>query len=172
MTDELSDEDTPSPDTSPEPLLGDTNSFVFGYSSSNVNLKPFHPLPSQVRFYANVFEKNVDPIYKVIHKPSLAKLIKEVEAGLDTLTRVKEALLFAVYFAVVTRYSYLRLSKLVSTYVFLVYLLKMLMASLGLKRQFYLTDIFLPLSNLSQERISLIHPISPPFKLFSSIWLL
>jgi hypothetical protein len=81
----------------------DHQSFVLGYSSSNVNLRQLHPLPSQLPFYFQVYAQKVDPLVKLLHLPSLEKMMKEAATDLNTLGRGQEALLFAIYFAVVAR---------------------------------------------------------------------
>jgi hypothetical protein len=81
----------------------DHQSFVLGYSSSNVNLRQLHPLPSQLPFYFQVYAQKVDPLLKLLHLPSLEKMMKEAANDLDSLVTSEEALLFAIYFAVVAR---------------------------------------------------------------------
>lgn len=79
--------------------------FLFGYSSSAVNLRSLHPLPSQIPFIWDVFVENVNPLTKVLHVPTMAKAIKEAKENLDCLSKSIEALLFAIYYAVVTSMS-------------------------------------------------------------------
>lgn len=95
-------------DSSPEtqdlsPAENDHQSFVLGYSSSNVDLRQLHPLPSQLPFYYQVYVEKVDPLLKMLHKPTLEKMMKEAADGLDSVGKSQEALLFAVYFAVIAR---------------------------------------------------------------------
>jgi hypothetical protein len=45
--------------------LQDHHSFVMGYSSSKVDLRALHPLPSQILFYWETYKENVDPLVKV-----------------------------------------------------------------------------------------------------------
>ncbi|OBT65017.1 hypothetical protein VE03_05273 [Pseudogymnoascus sp. 23342-1-I1] len=79
--------------------------FLFGYSSTMVNLRSLHPLPSQIPFFWDVFIENVDPLTKVLHVPTMAKAIKEAKENLDCLSKSIEALLFAIYYSVVTSMS-------------------------------------------------------------------
>lgn len=102
------DDDGLSPSLSPEAhstLTGDDQSFIFGYSSSRVNLRDSHPLPSQLPFFLQTYTHRVDPLIKILHVPTLRTLFTEAQHNLDALARDTEALLFAVYFAVITRYS-------------------------------------------------------------------
>lgn len=49
-----------------------------------------------------VYQENVDPIVKVLHVPTVDKLVKETRKNLNTLTPTNEALMFAIYFAAIT----------------------------------------------------------------------
>ncbi len=77
-------------------------SFIMGYSSSEVDLKALHPLPSQIPFYWQAFLENVQPLVKILHTPTMNKVIKEVQNNLDSLSKSTEALMFAIYFATIT----------------------------------------------------------------------
>jgi hypothetical protein len=48
--------------------------------------------------------EKVDPLLKMLHKPTLEKMMKEAADDLDSLGKSQEALLFGIYFAVITRY--------------------------------------------------------------------
>lgn len=97
-------DDDDSPETQDfSPAENDHQSFVFGYSSSNVELRPLHPLPSQLPFYFQVYVEKVDPLLKMLHKPTLEKMMKEAADDLDSLGKSQEALLFGIYFAVIAR---------------------------------------------------------------------
>ena len=80
----------------------DHHCFIMGYRSSDVDLRPLHPLPSQIPFMWQVFQENVDPILKVLHVPTMSKLIRELRNNLDSLTPSTEALMFAIYYASIT----------------------------------------------------------------------
>ncbi|CZT13198.1 related to binuclear zinc cluster transcription factor that regulates the ratio between aurofusarin and rubrofusarin biosynthesis [Rhynchosporium agropyri] len=77
-------------------------SFIMGYSSSEVNLKGLHPLPSQIPFYWQTFLENVHPLVMILHTPTMNKVIKQVQSNLNSLSRTTEALMFSIYFATVT----------------------------------------------------------------------
>lgn len=79
----------------------DHHAFLLGYRSADVDLRPLHPLPSQIPYMWQLYKENVDPIVKVIHVPSVDKLIKEARKNLDNLTPANEALMFAIYFAAI-----------------------------------------------------------------------
>lgn len=73
-----------------------------GYRSADVDLRPFHPLPSQIPFMWQIYQENVDPLVKILHAPSMDKLIREIRNNLDTLTPPTEALMFSIYYAAIT----------------------------------------------------------------------
>lgn len=77
-------------------------SFIFGYSSTNVDLRPLHPLPSMIPFMWQIYQENVDPIVKILHVPTMNKLIREIRTNLDRLTPSAEALMFSIYYGTVT----------------------------------------------------------------------
>ena len=80
-------------------------SFVMGYSSSDVDLRSLHPLPSQIPFYWQTFLENVHPLVKIMHTQTMNKVIKEVQNNLDSLSKSTEALMFSIYFATITSMS-------------------------------------------------------------------
>ncbi|GAW11645.1 hypothetical protein ANO14919_009930 [Xylariales sp. No.14919] len=80
----------------------DHHGFIFGYSSSNVDLRSLHPLPSQMLFYWQVYMDNVDPIVKLLHVPAMTKIVKELRSDMSTITPGVEALMFAIYLAAIT----------------------------------------------------------------------
>ncbi|KAH6633915.1 fungal-specific transcription factor domain-containing protein [Chaetomium sp. MPI-SDFR-AT-0129] len=77
-------------------------SFVLGYRSADVDLKKLHPMPSQIPFIWQVYQENVDPILKVVHVPSMSKIIKDIRHNLDNLNPSTEALMFSIYYAAIT----------------------------------------------------------------------
>lgn len=95
-------EETESPGTT-STLEDDHQGYVFGYASSAIDLRDLHPLPSQLPFFLKMYALKVDPCIKILHMPSMEKLIEEAQHNLDGLSRSKEALLFSVYFAVIIR---------------------------------------------------------------------
>ncbi|KAF7563532.1 hypothetical protein G7046_g573 [Stylonectria norvegica] len=79
----------------------DHHSFLFGYRSADVDLTALHPLPSQGRFLWQVYLENVEPLLKLMHIPTMDKLILGMESHAENLTAGDEALLFAIYYAAV-----------------------------------------------------------------------
>ena len=113
MREMLEDGDYPTDDEhsnshpSPQNAISDTGhqSFILGYSSSNVNLKRLHPLPSQISFYWQKYIENVDPLVKITHIPTMNKVIREIQNKLDSLSAGTEALMFSIYFATIVSMS-------------------------------------------------------------------
>ncbi|KAI1655330.1 fungal-specific transcription factor domain-containing protein [Daldinia decipiens] len=96
-------DDGSSPDSlHPRPDSIDHHGFVLGYSSSNVDLRKLHPLPSQIPFFWQVYQENVDPLVKILHVPSMNKIIRELRSNMDGISPGMEALMFAIYYASIT----------------------------------------------------------------------
>lgn len=51
----------------------DHRSFILGYGSLQVSLRPLHPLPSQISFYWQMYIENVDPIVQIMHKLTMGE---------------------------------------------------------------------------------------------------
>lgn len=99
--DESDDEDSPSTDRYDQPVT-DHHSFLFGYRSADVDLRQLHPLASQIPFIWQVYQESVDPLVKILHKPSMEKLIRDMRISYDALTPGTEALMFSIYYAAIT----------------------------------------------------------------------
>ncbi|EJT78232.1 fungal specific transcription factor domain-containing protein [Gaeumannomyces tritici R3-111a-1] len=94
---ELSEEDT-TPETSQGIPGGYSNSaFLFGNHTSDVDLRSFHPLPSQIPFIWQIYDQNVNSIIKILHSPTMAVTVSEACKRLDNLEPPLEALMFAIY---------------------------------------------------------------------------
>ena len=48
-----------------------------------------------------MYQENVDPVIKILHVPTISKLIREARTNLDNISPSAEALMFAIYFAAV-----------------------------------------------------------------------
>jgi hypothetical protein len=76
--------------------------FIMGYSSTDVDLRSLHPLPSQIPFYWQTFLDNVHPLVMIVHPPTMYKTIKDVQNNMESLSKSTEALMFSIYFATIT----------------------------------------------------------------------
>ena len=100
--------DDPTPDQSPSASGGDNggggpvhHAFLLGYSSADVDLSKLHPLPSQVPFLWQIYQENVDPLVKVLHKPSIEALMRELRRNPQSLKAADQALIFTIYYAAI-----------------------------------------------------------------------
>ena len=67
-------------------------------------LRLLHPPPTQLNVLFHQYHRNVDPMIKILHIPSLRKLVMSASANIDAVPsgNYVEALLFAMYYAAVT----------------------------------------------------------------------
>ena len=63
-----------------------------------------HPNPSQISTLCTLYLRNCDPVYKVLHRPTLLRQVAAASANLDDIPGGKstEALLFAIYYCAIT----------------------------------------------------------------------
>ncbi|OAL04622.1 hypothetical protein IQ06DRAFT_290674 [Phaeosphaeriaceae sp. SRC1lsM3a] len=76
--------------------------FIFGYSSTNVDMQALHPMEQQARQFWYTFKENVDPLVKVLHVPTFEPVFFDAVAHPDKVTKGLESLLFAIYYGAVT----------------------------------------------------------------------
>ena len=62
----------------------------------------FRPPVFQIPLYWDIFKENVDPVYKLVHKPATENLIRMASNPNSSLSPSQEALLFAICFGAVT----------------------------------------------------------------------
>ncbi|CAG9945840.1 unnamed protein product, partial [Clonostachys rosea f. rosea IK726] len=60
------------------------------------------PLPSQVPYLWQVYVDNVDPFIKILHVPSMGKIIKQAKGKFDSLSEGLRALMYAISLAAIT----------------------------------------------------------------------
>lgn len=81
------------------------HAFLFRHnlSASPPDLREFHPLPSQIPFLLDVYAENVNSIGRIIHIPTVAKMVRNLRgSNISSLTPANEALMFSIYYAAVT----------------------------------------------------------------------
>ncbi|KAL8943689.1 MAG: hypothetical protein Q9216_000888 [Gyalolechia sp. 2 TL-2023] len=80
------------------------NSFIFTFNTQKVDLRSLHPSPAQIETMCLIYVVNVDPISRVLHKPTLRKFISGAKDHIDSMPggSKMQALMFAIYFAAVT----------------------------------------------------------------------
>lgn len=90
------------PDSSP--------SFIFQDSDSFIDLEVIYPSAAHIEILFRFYFANVDPVCKILHRPTVNTYFSNLEQLLDPLThrfkfRSLEAVTFAAYFAAVTSMS-------------------------------------------------------------------
>lgn len=73
----------------------------FLISPASLTENPEHPTPHQLFIFCDVYLNNVDPVFKILHAPSLRRYLQEGAAELDCSpgARGLEALKFAICYA-------------------------------------------------------------------------
>jgi hypothetical protein len=82
-----------------------SNRHGFPFSPANIDLYSLHPSAVQIKHLWEVFTKRIDPLVKILHKPTVQLIITRIIESSETLQRLDratEALVFAVYFSAVT----------------------------------------------------------------------
>ncbi|KAL9000245.1 MAG: hypothetical protein Q9169_001147 [Polycauliona sp. 2 TL-2023] len=98
------EEDYPSPGSGSS-AAANNQGFIFSFSSTILCLRNFHPPPNQVLTYWDVYKENVDPLAKILHRPSTEKTLREAAKDLDHISKPLEVMMFSIYFAAVTSLS-------------------------------------------------------------------
>ena len=81
--------------------LSNHQAFLFGYSSLMHDLRELHPSPSQIFILWEVFKENVDPMVRILHRPTAKTILMNAASSLDRVSKPAEALLFSIYFGAV-----------------------------------------------------------------------
>ena len=105
MDDDSEEEDSQLSGQSPAETSASQSSILFGSNPLRQReLRLLHPSPTQMTALFYFFQKNVDPMAKVLHIPSLRKLVMSAAANIETIPsgNYVEALLFAMYYAAIT----------------------------------------------------------------------
>ena len=100
-------EDTPPPSTEE---TNPTKIHIFQDLDSSSNTRPIYPPTAHVSVLFHFYFKNVDPVCKIIHKPTVDKYYSDIESIIDPSTqrfkfRSLEPVTFAAYFAAVNSMS-------------------------------------------------------------------
>lgn len=103
--DSAEEEDSQLSGQSPAETSTSQSSVLFGSSPlRQKELRLLHPPPAQLTALFYFYEKNVDTMVKLLHIPSLRKLVLSASANIDAIPsgNYVEALLFAMYYAAIT----------------------------------------------------------------------
>ena len=106
---EESEEEADTPESS-HSNPSDTNypkfSILFNSTLGHAKVHPrgLHPFPPQISVLFSFYIRNVDPMCKILHIPTMQKLIVNASANLDHVRSgtYVEAILFAMYYGAVT----------------------------------------------------------------------
>ena len=55
-----------------------------------------HPLPSQMLFLWQIYMDNIDPFMKILHVPTMTKVIREIRGSYESLDLSMQALVLAI----------------------------------------------------------------------------
>ena len=105
--DDVSDdeEDSPNATHSPSDTSTSHSSALFGPNSLlTKDLSSLHPSPAHMALLCDLYARDVDPMIKVLHIPTLRKLVTRASSNIKSVPSGSsvEALLFAVYYAAIT----------------------------------------------------------------------
>ncbi|KAF2731933.1 hypothetical protein EJ04DRAFT_441932 [Polyplosphaeria fusca] len=99
---EPSDDEDDSNDSPSTSYSQQHQGFIFGFSSTNVDMFALHPGPDRAREYWAVYKENVDPLVKVLHVPSIEPQFLDAVTHAEKIPKGLECLMFAVYYGAVT----------------------------------------------------------------------
>ena len=105
--DEASDDEDNSPASAPSIYGTHTShsSAMFGSSyNTPQNLRPLHPAMSLLPLLCEIYLSNVDSVFKVLHGPTLRKMVSNAASNLDDIPtdNYVEPLLFSMYYGAIT----------------------------------------------------------------------
>lgn len=76
--------------------------FQHNLSAPTVDLRELQPLPSQIPFLLDVFSDNVNLYFRIIHGPTVVKMVRDLRGkAMTNLSPSSEALLFSIYYAAI-----------------------------------------------------------------------
>jgi hypothetical protein len=75
--------------------------FLLRSTSTAEQKNDLHPLPSQMLFIWQIYMNNVDPFIKVLHVPTITKVIQEIRGSYKSLGSSMQALVLAISLAAI-----------------------------------------------------------------------
>lgn len=94
------EEDDPNSPDSSEP--GQHQGYIFGLSSTSVDMRALHPTPDIARQFWEAYKGSVDPLVKVLHIPTFEPAFNDALEHPEKVGKGLESLLFAIYYGAVT----------------------------------------------------------------------
>jgi hypothetical protein len=70
-------------------------------NTSAAHQRDLHPLPSQMLFLWQIYMDNVDPFMKVLHVPTMTKVIRELRGSHNSLSPSMQALVLVISLAAI-----------------------------------------------------------------------
>lgn len=77
------------------------NAAIMGFQALAQSLRPYHPPLSQSVALLEIFKKNVAPLVRIFHMPTMIRSYWDAVASPESLDCNTEALLFAIYYSTV-----------------------------------------------------------------------
>jgi hypothetical protein len=77
------------------------SNFIFGVDLGKEDLTPLHPPVQQIQLYWEIYLDNCETVLAVFHKPTTAKIVREAQEDLSSLSKGDELLMFSIYFATI-----------------------------------------------------------------------
>lgn len=75
--------------------------FLLRSTSATRWKKDNYPLPSQMLFLWQIYTENIDPFIKILHRPTMTKVIQEIRTSYDSLDTSMRTLVLAISFAAI-----------------------------------------------------------------------
>lgn len=94
------EDDQASPDTIQS--SSDHQAFIFGFSSTNVDMFALHPPIERALEFWELYKENVDPLVKVLHIPSIEPTLRDAFTHPEKVPKGLESLMFGIYYGAVT----------------------------------------------------------------------
>lgn len=75
--------------------------FLLRNTSAGLPRNNLHPLPSQLLFLWQMYIDNVDPFFKILHVPTMTKVIRELKGSYQSLSHSMQALVLIISYAAI-----------------------------------------------------------------------
>ena len=76
--------------------------FLLRNTSAAHRRDDLHPLPSQVPFLWQIYLDNVDPFMKILHVPTMTKVIRDLRGSYESLGSSMQTLVLAISLVAIT----------------------------------------------------------------------
>lgn len=103
--DDVSEGEEGSPNSTPSAGYISHSSILFGTCPiSSSELRLLHPSPDHISLLYDIYDRQVEPMFKLLHMPTFRKLVTNASANIHEIPsgNYVEPLLFAMYYAAIT----------------------------------------------------------------------